>query len=163
MGEQAFDMIKRAEIALLFWIALGIFILIQSYGMGLGALGSPGAGLMPFLVGALLVVFSLFSLLRRLYGKGDLKGLPAASKERPQLRRIGIVLGGLVGYALLLERLGYLVTSFLMLAILFRNMGTARTVAVGISLGTVVATYLVFSYFGVVFPLGILDWKGFSH
>jgi putative tricarboxylic transport membrane protein len=155
-------MIKRAEIALLFWIVLGIYILIQSYRMGMGTLGSPGPGLLPFLVGALLVAFSAFSLLRRLRGEGRHDGPAGEGKKRPELRRISIVICSLVGYAVLLERLGYLVTSFLMLALLFRNMGTARTVAAGVSLATVVATYFVFSYFGVVFPPGILEWKGFS-
>jgi putative tricarboxylic transport membrane protein len=154
-------MIKRAEIALLFWIGLGIYILIQSYRVGLGTLGCPGPGLMPFLVGALLVAFSAFSLLRRLYGEGRHEGLAGAGKKKSELRRISIVLGSLIGYAVLLERLGFLVTSFLMLALLFRNMGTARTVAAGVSLATVVATYFVFSYLGVVFPPGILEWKGF--
>lgn len=155
-------MIERATIALLFWIGLGIFIMIHSYGTGLGTTGSPGPGLMPFLVGALLIAFSIFSLLRRLRGRVHAKDLSGERKGRPQLGRIGIVLCGLIGYGFFLERLGYLVTAFLMLTILFRSMGTAKLgSAAAVSLVTVLVTYFVFSYFGVVFPPGILDWKGF--
>ena len=119
------DMNKRATIALFFWVALGLFISIHAYNrLGLGTLSSPGPGLMPFLVGALLSAISLFSLVGRLRQKIR-PGIAGESKRRPELGRIGLVLGSLIGYAFFLERLGYLVTAFLMLALLFRSMGTA--------------------------------------
>ncbi|MEW6665325.1 MAG: tripartite tricarboxylate transporter TctB family protein [Thermodesulfobacteriota bacterium] len=152
---------QRANIALLFWIALGIFISIHSYRLGLGTWSSPGPGLMPFLVGALLSAFSLFSLVRRLRQKSG-AAMAGEKRRRPELGRICLVLGSIIGYAFLLERLGYLVTSFLMLALLFRGMGTTRYgVAATLSAATVLVTYLVFSYLGVAFPPGILQWKGF--
>jgi hypothetical protein len=50
-----------------------------------------------------------------------------------------------------------------MLALLFRAMGTTRYgMAATLSVATVLVTYFVFSYLGVVFPLGILQWRGFS-
>ena len=99
--------------------------------------------------------------MRRLRRKTS-QGVAGEGKTRPELGRIGLVLGSLIGYAFFLERLGYLVTAFLMLALLFRSMGTARySVAATLSVATVLVTYFAFSYLGVVFPPGILQWKGF--
>jgi len=151
---------RYTMIALFFWTGLGVFILIHSYGLGLGKLSSPGPGLMPFLVGALLVLFSLVAVWRRWSHKTPVQPGEEVSKGRADLSKVALVLGCLLAYAFFLERLGYLVTSFLMLTLLFRAMGSKRwSMAVTTSLLTVLVTYFAFTYLGLVFPSGIVQWE----
>jgi hypothetical protein len=62
----------------------------------------------------------------------------------------------LIVYALLLEKLGYVITTLLLLYCLFWVAGTTKLVAAVSSVSTVSLTYFGFSYLGVVFPQGIL-------
>jgi hypothetical protein len=67
----------------------------------------------------------------------------------------------LFAYALFLEGLGFHVTTFVVLAILFRLGGYKRWVQVlGYSAIVVAITYLLFTYLGVRFPPGIFRLLG---
>ena len=41
-----------------FWLALGLFVVIYSYTLGLGKLIDPGPGLLPFLLGLIFLILS---------------------------------------------------------------------------------------------------------
>ncbi len=75
-------------------------------------------------------------------------------------KKIALVLASLVVYSLLLERLGFLVTTFLMLLVLFKAVGSQRwTWAVIAAFLTVSLTYVLFVVLLDVYmpslPLGI--------
>ena len=130
--------------------------MILSYKMGLGGFHTPGPGLMPFFIGALLFLTSFYLL-----GKSFLKKVETdktTSEERGQInyRKIGLVLASLFLFALLLETLGYLVVTSLFFVLLFRSVGNRwRTVFVASALAVFI-TYFGFTFLGVKFPLGIL-------
>jgi putative tricarboxylic transport membrane protein len=143
----------------LFWVGLSLFVMIFSYRMGLGGFHNPGPGLMPFLLGLLLLPVSLYLLIRSVLGKGE---LDEALEEEGQAnyRQMGIILIALFVYALFLERLGFLISTFLFLVLLFRGVGNRWITVLAASVSTVLAAYFVFTFFGVRFPEGILRLGG---
>jgi putative tricarboxylic transport membrane protein len=128
--------------------------------MGLGGFHNPGAGLMPFLLGLILLPISVYLLITSVLKKGE--GDEAAKEGRGQTNytEIGLVLISLFVYAFLLERLGFLITTSVFMILLFRSVGNRwRTVLVASAI-TVLAAYFVFTFFGVRFPAGILRFGG---
>ena len=143
------------------WMMLGVAITIASCHLGLGNLTRPGDGLMSFGVGILLSICAFPILIRSF-----LNGRKARQKEEQGIwsgvdfKKIALVLASLIVYSLLLERLGYLVATFLMVLVLFKAVGSQRwTWAVIAAFLTVSLTYVVFVVLLNVYmpslPLGI--------
>ena len=131
-----------------------------SYQMSLGTLHTPGPGLLPFLLGSLLIIVSLpllvGSLLRfkpTVPGTGEM-GIWA----EVEFKNVLIILIALVAYALLLERLGFLLTAFLFLFVLFATFYPRKWFfALGVSLITILVTYALFVMaLRVELPSGLL-------
>ena len=148
---------QRSLIPILFWILLSLFIIFFSHDIGVGEFRSPGPGLMPFLVGILLLLVSLYALIRSVVRKKEAAETSPKDGDGFRFRKIGLVLLFLLAYALLLEIVGYLVITFLMLILLFRTAGVRSWLsALIIALVTSLATYVFFGYLGLRFPAGIL-------
>ena len=45
-----------------FWLAFGYFVVIYSYGLGLGKFINPGPGMLPFLLGCIFLILSSIRL-----------------------------------------------------------------------------------------------------
>jgi putative tricarboxylic transport membrane protein len=152
---------KYHTIIFVFWIGLGLFLMIfSSQKLGLGALRTPGPGLMPFLIGGFLILLSLYHLIATLRGDGSTEEL-LEERRHVAYRKLSIVVGSLILYGLFLERLGFIVDTFLLLSFLFWEMGSRWKSALLTSVLTVLVTYLVFTYFGLRFPAGLLRLAGF--
>jgi putative tricarboxylic transport membrane protein len=134
---------KYHPIIIAIWIGLSLCLIVFSYKLGLGKLRSPGPGLMPFSIGGLLLLISLCLLMVDLFKK--------SAEDKPSL----------ILYGLLLERLGFPVTTFLLLLFLFRIMGVRWLTALVASALTVLITYGSFTYLGVRLPSGIFRLMGF--
>jgi putative tricarboxylic transport membrane protein len=148
--------IKKYEVLVaIFWIGVSLLIMVLSYKLGIGELRKPGPGLMPFISGLLLLPFSLYLLVTSFNWRGE---TVEKKDNRTNLKKIGIVIVSMFVYALLMEKLGYLIATPLLLVILFGCHGFKKRwkVVLLISILTVLVTYFVFSYLGIVFPLGIL-------
>lgn len=105
----------------LFWALVGILFCIGGFHYGIRRSGIPGPGFLPFVTGIVLVALSLALLISRLLNRGGRAG----SKEDPMpggqaLTRILQVLGALCLYVLLLEPLGFLLTTCLFMVLLLR-------------------------------------------
>ena len=75
--------------------------------------------------------------------------------------QIAIVLVALLIWAFVLESLGFLIATFILMTLLYRAAGFKKWyVAVFWGLITVLVTYFVFTYLGVRFPPGILRTLG---
>jgi putative tricarboxylic transport membrane protein len=144
----------------LFWVGLSLFVMIFSYRMGLGGFYNPGPGLMPFLLGVLLFPLSLYLLIGSVQRKRERDEAPKEEKSQINYRQIAIILIALFVYALLLEKLGFLITTFVFMVLLFRSVGNRWTTVLAASVSTVLAAYFVFTFFGVRFPEGILRLGG---
>jgi hypothetical protein len=102
------------------WVAIGLAIALYSKKYGLGTLSSPGPGFVPFLSGLAIALLAVVVLLQQLHkeGKESLKDLWAQRKWPTVL----LVMGVLVLYTIFLKTLGFLVTTFLLIAFLYRTM-----------------------------------------
>ncbi len=148
----------------IFWIALSLFVMFISNKYGLGEFRDPGPGLMPFLSGLLLLLISLFLLIKSLLKRrvGDtISEVMRGEEGQVNLRKVSLVLGSLFAFAPLLEKLGYFIATFLVMGFLFRSMGTKRLRTLLLAtLLTVFVSYFLFAYLGVRFPAGILRIPG---
>lgn len=147
---------KYHIVPILFWIGLGLLVMILSYRLGLGGLHNPGPGLMPFLLGFFLCVIAVYFLLTFISRKQIREGAADAEQGGIHVWRLWLVLASLFAYALLLEPLGFLVTTFLVLVILFRTLDNRWSTILIASLLTALIAYVLFRYLGVQFPKGIL-------
>ena len=142
-----------------FWVALGIFVSIYSYRLGLGNVVNPGPGLFPFCLGVILFVIATIVLTQFLITNGA----PETERDKQPANPLKAIaaLAVLFTSALLLEVLGYVLVTFAALAILFRIAGYKNIIQiVGYSVAIVGITYLLFTYLGVHFPPGILRFLG---
>ena len=144
-----------------FWIGLSLFVMISAYHLELGNFQDPGPGLMPFLIGVVLFLLSsviLAASFLRSRSRSDSERMKNAG--RISFWKVGSVFGSLVIYGLILEKIGYLVATWLLLLFLFKIAGSRkwRTVLLS-SVLTVFITYFFFTSFGLRFPKGIF--KGF--
>lgn len=139
----------------LFLLVLSVFYL--SYSMThykLGTMRVPKEGFLPMLLGIGMVGLSGFLFIQSLAGKGDAKNVKL---QLPWLRFAGMIAASLA-YALLLNKLGYCICTFLfLLAILKLAKLEGWKLPLVIALVCAVAFYLLFKVaLGVMLPAGIL-------
>ena len=140
-----------------FWIILGLFVFIYSYRLGVGRIGSPGPGLFPFCLGVIFLLLSFIHLVGELFHRKKEVIMKPDEETSEGVMRLILLVSSLFVYALFLEGLGYLITTFVVLIMLFKIAGNKSWIRVTIySLSTLIITYLFFTYLGVRFPGGIL-------
>ena len=133
------------QMSSLVWLILAICICIESSRLSFGSFHNPGPGFLPLLVGLILGIFSLIVFLQAtLSGKPQESLPPWYPKER--WRKLIWVLIALFSYAVCLETLGFLISTFLLLVFLFRyGMEPKRwVVAIGASAMASFSSYAVF-------------------
>ena len=120
----------------LFWIVVGILACYGATRLGLGSVTEPGSGFIFFWSGLILVILSLMVLAE------DLRNTEEIVQETGEMNwvKIALVLLSLVLYAFFLERLGFVVTTFVLLTFLLgwiertnwsRSLGVASAAALG--------------------------------
>ena len=136
----------RARVAAAVLLAFGLVGAFEAHRLVIGSARQPGPGFFPFWLSLALVVVSLALLLRR----AAPAGMPAAGAipiAEPPLRRSKVVLTLLagLGYALVVESLGFTVTTFLFLVFLLMLIERRRPVTALVLAGsTALASYVVF-------------------
>ena len=158
---------KKSELPpILFWIGLSVLVMVLAHRLGLQdktgveKAGTPGPGLMPFLCGLSLLLVSLYMLAAFLLRNRAGEESAVEGQAKPNRGLIILILAVLLGYAFLLEPLGYLLTTGLTLFFLFHRMGGRWGTAALASAATAVITYLVFTQLGVLLPEGIFTLGG---
>jgi len=135
----------------LIWVLIGIGICFGSIKLKLGDFHTPGAGFLPFFAGALLTIFgfvlmvsTLLSQARRQINGGSLKDL--TRRHWKSFLNPLLTVAILLGYILLLDPLGFLLTTFVCLLLLFKLSEPRKWVMPTIlSACTSVLSYLIFS------------------
>jgi hypothetical protein len=144
------------------WILIGGAISILSWRIDLGSFREPGPGFVAVASGISLVVIGVIMTLQKTFSTGVSDTGPGSSRPllHRQSLRLVYTLGLLAGYGLVLETLGYIVTTSLLMFGLFYDRGANRFVpSVLASVLTVGLTYLVFdTWLRVQLPRGILPW-----
>lgn len=112
--------------------------MLEGIRLGVGTPRQPGPGFLPALVALVLAALALGLLLQP-------AAAPAAAPAPGGRRRLVIAVGALGAYAALLERLGFVPTTFLVMWFLVAVVGERRwAVAVGFAAATAAAAWLVF-------------------
>lgn len=122
------------------FVALGLAVLALSGDLPIGTLSFPGAGMMPKLVAALLVVFGLIIALRA----GESAPLATVAwGDLPHAARIVAITAVAIA---LYQPLGFLITMTLLLFVLtFVAERRPVVAAAAFSVGVVALTYLLFA------------------
>jgi len=138
------------------WVAIGLYISCASYSLGLGDFQTPGAGFTPFFFGAIFSLFSIVNFVSHFAKKEQGNGEKGRSYSMGSYGSIGIMVGALFVYGILVERIGFLIMTCVVLATLFRVAGCNWKIS--LIWGPVVAcgSYFAFSYLGVMLPAGII-------
>lgn len=137
-------------------LAFGLFAVTQARGLRFGTVAAPGPGFFPLCLSAALCVVGIGLLVRarRLAPAG-------APAPRVAVRRFAVAgtLGALLAYALVLERLGFLLATFLLLGFFFKALQRQSwLVVVSGSLAGALLSWLVFKiWLGVNLPGGLLS------
>ena len=132
-----------------FLFAFSLFVLWESLRSGLGTLHKPGSGFLSFCAGVVLAALSLMLVYQ---------GWGLRKSQKPLSLRVILALASLFVYSLVLESLGYMVATFLLVGVFFR-LGENRRwwVLLGMSVSVALLTYVIFGILlRVYFPRGFL-------
>ena len=140
------------------WLAVSIFVAFMAIDLGLGTLTQPGSGFIFFCSSVGLGVLSVILIIKSVLRKGEatpLRDLWKGLKWENAVLAIGI----LFLYALILDELGFVLSTFLLMTVLF-GLGRSRYWVVIVSAAiTTILSFVIFGYFlEVHFPKGILGW-----
>ena len=133
----------------LFFLAFSSFVIWESLRVGLGTLKRPGSGFLSFCAGVILAAFSLV-LIRRSRGLRE--------PVKPLSGRVVLALGLLLIYSLVLDSLGFVLSTFILVGLFFR-LAAPRPWWFLLAMSALV-TFLAYLVFGILlhvyFPQGIL-------
>ncbi len=144
-------------------LALGLWLVYEGRELGLGDLRDPGSGFLLFWVGVILAVLSAALAAASLLRARRAVALEGDSGAKPQFgerwRNVPIVIAYLVLYAGLLETVGFIPLTILLLMLLFRTVEPQPwRVAIVYSVLATLTVYLLFGAgLGTQFPKGLLD------
>jgi len=140
------------------WLLLSFYLSIESYRLGLSTANRPGPGLFPFIAAiaiGLITVFRLVSSIRKSSPDNDSELATAG-----EVKLVLYVIAGMTAYAFLLDLLGFLFCTFLLVAFYLKVIA-ARRWPVTLSFAAAVALASHF-FFDVLLkaemPRGLLSW-----
>lgn len=151
-----FSMKKFDLISSTFWLVVGFLICEESCRIHLGNFRSPGPGFFPFGAGFVLGGLALVMMIKGLRKRfGQRK---AFWEERSRWPKVAMTLLLIFVYGLLLEPLGFLLTTFFIMGFLLRLIEPQRwrTVLLGAFLSAVGAFLIFQTWLQVELPKGFL-------
>lgn len=152
---------KRNDlIAGMVFIALGIFIFTQTYSYPSLEKGHPGPGLFPNLLALLFMVFGGVLVVRsRRSGPSFQSIAPPRGSKVAGILNAGSVLGLIVLFVLVVDHLGFLITSALLLFLLMKKLGVSLLRSAASSILITLFIHLMFAkLLRVPLPPGMLSW-----
>jgi putative tricarboxylic transport membrane protein len=144
-----------------FWLLFAILTLTESYHLGLGNLQKPASGLFPFVAACFLGALSIIVFLSAQFEKRKTE-----EKIWPNLQRwpkVALVFMILIIYAFTLEKIGFLLATFLVILILLKAIEPQPWIkSIVFSLLVAVGSYTLFAvWLQVPLPSGFLSLIGF--
>ena len=142
-----------ASIIAVFWVAVAIVVCYGASRLGLGSISEPGSGFIFFWSGLLLAGLSLIVAAESLRVPAE----PPQKMGRMNWVKIGLVLLSLVLYAFCLERLGFMLTTFVVLSFLLGlTEGTNSGRSFGIAAAAALGSFAIFElWLKIRLPKGI--------
>ena len=137
-----------------FFFLLSLFIAYESMKLPTGRFHRPEAGLFPLGL-SLSLLFLSGLLLFQTFTKGRLKDWLRFGEGK---RRMLIAVVAMVVYVIVLDRLGYMVSTFLIMVLMLKGLEKQKwRTTLLISVPCVVISYITFSWWlGVPLPKGII-------
>lgn len=137
---------KKLDIASgLFWLMAAVYVCLHSMKLGFGTIRNPGAGFLFFWAGVALGIFSVIVLASALVEKG--KG-PQGQKgpfENVHWFKTVLIIASLVVYAAVMEWLGFLISTVLLIGFLLRTIETKKWfVVASVALASAFLSYVLF-------------------
>jgi putative tricarboxylic transport membrane protein len=150
------DMKKGDLISGVLLLAIAITTLFEASRLPFGSLRAPQAGFLPVVLSIVLTIFSCIFLVQTIRTNRD--GASFLGLNRGYLKKVGLAAGSLLGFALVLEYLGYIISTFVLIAFLLRVIEPQKWwVVIGFSSLISLATYILFSLFlSSPLPKGIM-------
>jgi putative tricarboxylic transport membrane protein len=150
------DMKKCNRMSSLVWLFFALYICVESLRLPLGSWRDPGPGFLPLGAGLCLGILSAIDYFQTRFRKG--KGIQESWYSKERWKSILLILLALLGYSIFLDSLGFLVTTFFLLILLFRFVKPQPwRVVIGGSLLASVSSYVVFEiWLKTQLPRGVL-------
>lgn len=148
---------NRADVASsLLWAAVGAYVCYAGWELELGSVSDPGSGFMIFWVGVIMLVLAgivFVGAVRRPPGTGP------QMKWGDRWKKVLMVVAALVAYTWVLSWLGFIVTTFVLLVVLFKFVEPQRwSVAIGGAVASALIAYAVFHlWLGAPLPPGVFE------
>lgn len=140
----------------IFWLLFGTLTCVESYRLKIGKINQPGPGLFPFGSGLVMIILSLIGLFMTITRKEE-KG-EIISQDKIRWWNIVIIIAAISAYAFSLEKVGFLINTFLFITILLKVVepqSWKKSILGGLI--TALAANVVFNViFRVQIPSGIL-------
>lgn len=154
--KERLGMKKRNFISGIILLAIAIGVLVEVNKLQIGKLSSPQAGFFPLILAVFLGILSLVFMGQAIKGRDEGEIPLWVSSGRWKI--LGLTVGVLFIFAIIFERLGYLISTFLLIALLFGAIGKRKWwMVIMVALFSTMASYLIF---GVLLksqlPAGIL-------
>ncbi len=134
------------QVSSLVWLFVGILIILGSHlSLKVGTVNDPGPGLFPFLAGILMAAFSLTIFLKTTFQKRSEEKDVRILWAIPHWKKVLYTVAVLFVYAILLERVGFLFMTLLLLIFLLRKIEPQKwKLVMGLSVLASVGAYLIF-------------------
>ena len=149
---------KREIITCSFWLLFSFYLSFESYRLGLSTASRPGPGLFPFIAAACIGLIAALRLTNsvRMSAPDENPGSGIAGEGRLVL----YVIAGMAAYAFLLDLLGFLFCTFLLVAFYLKVIAARRwPVTLIFAAAVALASHLFFDVLlKAELPRGLLDW-----
>ena len=147
---------KRNFISSIVLLVLALAIMMEARKLPFGTLKAPQVGFLPFILSILLAIFSLILFARAIREKGDKEGVPFEMRFG-SWEALGLAVGALLAFTVFVERVGYIISSFLFVAFLMRTIQPQKWwLVIVVALLSSLGCYILFvSCLGTTLPEGI--------
>jgi len=136
-------MTKRIYVEVLIWVSVSVFFAVKSVQLDIGTFRSPGPGFAPLMAALFLFLLSLVLIFEK-----------RQVTDRLNLRMSALYIVCLmIGYALIFKKIGFLFSTFALMSIVFRVMGTKRWGWVFVE--ALLVTFASYLLFGMILGLSL--------
>lgn len=146
----------RDHLSGFFWVAISIFVCIESIQVDLGTFHNPGPGFLPFWAGVVLGTFSIVLIVTSFLSNRE-KGKLREMWRGMAWGKVILVLFSLFLYILLLPKIGYIISTFGLLVFISGIIKRSQLwIEIVVPLITVLASYFIFNtWLGIQLPKGL--------
>ena len=140
----------------LFWLLFSLIICVEAYRLKIGTIHDPGPGFFPFGAGLIMLLLSLAALLQSVTTKQKVE--ETSRQETFRWWNIVIILATITAYALSLEKIGFLINTFVFMSLLLKVVEPQpwKTAVIGGLITTLAANVIFNVIFRTQIPNGIL-------